>query len=337
MNKKKLKFCIILTIIIILTLLYFIKKCKYYIPKKLKIIKTKHTDTDTDNDTDNKKQIKVWTYWEGKPNQLVDLCLDRIEKSCKMGSCEKYIYTHIHIANSTNIEKYIEINENVCDSSSPTHLKSDIIRLSLLKKYGGIWLDSSSFILTSINKLFSDKYNCFQAFYNPKNSKLGDNFPVIETSAMYAPPNHPFIVDWLNETNSIINCNSETRKNYAKNTKLYKYLKHLDDTYHYVYFTCMNVLYKYDGIYSYDNIVLYDAIDSQFLCFLSFNINDLTKFTTKQIIDKYYLKYCRLIKFTGNTRDKINSKLYPSNPDCFIKSAPIDIKTDISNQTYQSR
>lgn len=331
---KKLKFGIILTIliIIILTLLYFIKKNWYYdnyIPKKLKIIQTKHTDTH--HDTDNKKQIKVWTYWEGKPNQLVDLCLDRIEKSCKMGSCEKYIYTHIHIANRTDIEKYIEINENVCDSSSPAHLKSDIIRLSLLKKYGGIWLDSSSFILTPINKLFFNKYinrhNCFQAYYNPRNSKLNSNYPVIETSVMYSPPNHPFIVDWLDEMNSIINCDPKTRENYAKNTKLYKHLNHLDNTYHFVYFACMNVLYKHKGINFYNNINLYNVIDTKFFAFLSFDLNDFTKLTTEKFIDKYNLKYCRLVKFIKNERDKININLNKSIPNCFIKSAPIDIKS----------
>lgn len=331
-----------LLIIILLSIIIIVKNLRKITDgsekmTKLDMINTQYTPP---NEHKNFYEIYVWTYWEGIQNDFVDICIDRIKKSCELGSDEKYYFNHIHLTSPQQIKKYIDIDDNICDSSSPAHLKSDIIRLSLLEKYGGIWLDATSFILAPMNKIFHSKgnmqYNLLQAYYNPRNSTLGVNYPVVETSVMYAPKGHPLISAWLKEMNNISTCSEDDRKKYALTSKLGKHMTHLNNVYHFVYYAFMNVLNNNGGIYNFNNVKLYNALDSQFFCFLSFNMNDLFNLTPKEFVKKYKLRYCKLIKFINFERKYISEHLNKASPTCFLKSAPVDI-SDITIPKFEMK
>ena len=65
----------------------------------------------------------------------------------------------INLLNSNNVKDYLDINEfpKNYDTFSSAH-KSDLIRLKLLKKYGGVWMDAGTIInnKNELEKLFKD-------------------------------------------------------------------------------------------------------------------------------------------------------------------------------------
>jgi len=61
---------------------------------------------------------------------------------------------------SNNLNNYINFEEDFIDISTkkiPHEAKSDIVRIILLKKYGGVWVDATTFCTRSLNE-WLDKY-----------------------------------------------------------------------------------------------------------------------------------------------------------------------------------
>lgn len=89
---------------------------------------------------------KVWMFWwvgqENMPD-IVKLCVKRIQ--CEFKEFE------IIVLDSSNLKQYISMPEYVFEAVKDkrltlTHL-SDITRMSILAKYGGIWMDATIFPL----------------------------------------------------------------------------------------------------------------------------------------------------------------------------------------------
>jgi hypothetical protein len=261
--------------------------------------------------------IPIWTYWEGGSSALVDLCLKRINESCLKSST----FEHIHL-DSKNLKDYLDdIERHNCFCEKYPALKSDIIRLSLLKKYGGLWLDSTVLIssvelLINMNKLY-----CFQAFYNPRNivGVEPSEYPVIETSFMYAPKNHNLVVAWLDSLNILKCCSKLSRQNHVKNMGVSKNLKNLRFDYHIVYFSLFKFIKDMGGISNIKNIILKNMDACQyFICNRSFNVNDFFVLSSKKFIKKYILKFCNSMKFTSTDRIFIDSNINNARKDSFL-------------------
>lgn len=132
----------------------------------------------------------IWMYWDQlNPPNLVVRCAERI----------KNLHPHfeVHFLNQNSIHNFLDISEFI-PNITPTH-KSDVIRLMLLQKYGGVWIDSSTVLNISIDQFIDfDKnkndINGFYMFHNLKNRTR----PVIENWFMAAPQNSWFISAWLN-------------------------------------------------------------------------------------------------------------------------------------------
>lgn len=281
------------------------------------------------------KNIFVWTFWEGTPSPLVDICLERIDKSCEEGSTHSVKYTHIHLS-SKNLKEYLEdIDSFSCYAEGKSALKSDVIRLYLLKKYGGLWLDCSIFVLRSMDEIFPENdLNCFQAFFNPANYKETEDkydFPIIETSAMYSPPNFPLVNDWFNETVSLEKCGDDEKKNYIKNTAK-KNMMNLLNPYHYVYFTLANVLRKNNGIQTYKNIKLYNTRKYKFFALWTYGPRNLVYMSSNDFVSKHDIKDATMFKFTSYDRKFIDMFIGKSRPDCIIRNKNIDIYHSATKQ-----
>jgi hypothetical protein len=92
-------------------------------------------------------------YWETKKGTdkppYLDLCLDTIKKHCK-----------VHLLDENTVHNFLpelkdkSVIKNDLDSICSIPQKADLIRLMLLEKYGGVWLDSDVIVFKPLDKLF---------------------------------------------------------------------------------------------------------------------------------------------------------------------------------------
>lgn len=108
----------------------------------------------------NKKcsQNVIWTmWWQGEEEipQTVRMCFESIK--IHSSNCDFIIVTKDNISEYIRVPAYIEqkVNKGII---SFTHF-SDIVRMNLLKEYGGLWLDSSIFVTDDIpQEIFTKSY-----------------------------------------------------------------------------------------------------------------------------------------------------------------------------------
>lgn len=102
---------------------------------------------------DERYQGCVWVcWWQGieKAPEIVKMCVESIRRN--IGEHKLIVITE------DNISEYIEFPDWVMQKYkkgiiSKTHL-SDILRLELMARYGGLWLDSTFYCAASIEYLF---------------------------------------------------------------------------------------------------------------------------------------------------------------------------------------
>lgn len=101
----------------------------------------------------------VFLFWTGNSYTLIDLFRKLIKKHHK----------NVHLITPENIQNYIEVDElpDCFDSLVPAH-QADVIRVLTLCKHGGIWMDSDTLVLSSLDKLF----DCGNGFFIRENNTL---------------------------------------------------------------------------------------------------------------------------------------------------------------------
>ncbi|MBF7688989.1 glycosyltransferase family 32 protein, partial [Acinetobacter rathckeae] len=158
----------------------------------------------TDGSKENIPKV-IWMYWESEhPNHLVDYCIENTKNVC----CDYDVF----ILNSSNIHKYIDM-PSLDDKKLKKAIQADYIRLALLKKYGGIWMDASIFITQDfswfLDKLDQNSNFLFYSDHCTTNSEL----PIFENWFIAAPKNSLLIADWFSEFEKCI-LSSEPTKYY---------------------------------------------------------------------------------------------------------------------------
>ena len=107
----------------------------------------------------------------------------------------------LRVLNKNTLTKFLpdlKFNDKV--SLSPAH-KSDVIRLCLLKDYGGIWIDVTTVFfhdLSWVQKKITDYPYDLIVFFRMVSTQ-DFNRPVIENWFLSAPPNTMSLIDWLME------------------------------------------------------------------------------------------------------------------------------------------
>lgn len=157
----------------------------------------------------NSSQIPsiIYTFWNGTK-------LPPFIKKC-INSWKRYnpSYTII-ILNKKNLSAYL--SEDIFSfkhSDSPQRI-SDFIRLSILKKTGGIWMDASIYLNKSLDWIHHKQYETQSEFigYSIQScgfEKRNHNIPIIESWFLASVPNSRFISDWhhsffsINEFNTV--------------------------------------------------------------------------------------------------------------------------------------
>jgi hypothetical protein len=133
----------------------------------------------------------IWMFWDGDETPLiVKACFEKIKSL-------NYNYK-INICNFSNINDYVDIKFNEHVDLKIAH-KADIIRLALLEKYGGVWIDASVLMSLPMDRLISSINNCHVydviAFYIEKGNDYEN--PVLENWFLAAPQGSSFVAEWL--------------------------------------------------------------------------------------------------------------------------------------------
>ena len=87
----------------------------------------------------------LWTMWMGREMpETIKMCLSTIKR----------IYPNITVITEENIDKYIVVPEHIADKYKqgiiePAHF-SDWVRVYLLDRYGGTWIDASCLLMDKV-------------------------------------------------------------------------------------------------------------------------------------------------------------------------------------------
>ena len=239
-------------------------------------------------------RIPVFMYWHSDDlPPTVRLCLQnwRYFTRKSVHNFEVVLVTH------TNVAELIDAR-HPCISEAHEYpaMKSDFIRLALLQKYGGVYMDASVILTEPLDWIIGDGtgHNYFQAFVNQRNMNISCQVPVVETSFLAAPPNHPLISAWFKELQTLRYCTGDTMSTYVAEIPLQK---NLDGHYHIAYHALTKVLIK-TPLKDFPNVFLINH--SSFL-------NSLSNGNVKVLIQKTRVNYHRILKLVGEERKQMDS------------------------------
>ena len=167
---KNIIICLLI-ILIVIGICCIINKCLYGLNKVENFSETLFK---------NDKPI-IWTYWETKPGktkpEYLDLCLDTLFKYCNDDF-------NIIRLNEKNIYDYLPNLRKDMDQLLIAQ-KTDYIRVALLYKYGGIWIDADTIVMRKLNDIISklnEGYDyigfgcsepiCFNGYPKPSNGVM---------------------------------------------------------------------------------------------------------------------------------------------------------------------
>jgi hypothetical protein len=141
----------------------------------------------------NKKIPKIiWTYWDGPLSDMAERCI-------KTWSETNPDYK-IVILNRENAPDVFSLKF----ADTPARA-SDFIRLSVLTKHGGIWIDATTILSGPLDWVHSGRE--FVAYYKEGNMTRRE-YPCIESWFLACVPGCPFVQMWLDEFMTMNNYNS---------------------------------------------------------------------------------------------------------------------------------
>jgi hypothetical protein len=132
----------------------------------------------------------IWTYWNNvEIPEVVKKCID---------SWRRHNPTYeVVVLNPSNLKDYIDIDiKSVSFNDSPAR-ESDIIRLLVLEKYGGVWSDATMFLTQPYPFSLTSQYQ-FVGYYLEKFTS-NMKYPVLESWFFATIPRGTFITQWRRE------------------------------------------------------------------------------------------------------------------------------------------
>ena len=123
---------------------------------------------------------EVFLYWTGPKYSLIHVLHDIV----KIQATKQHFKATF--LDDTNLKDYIDMSElpRCFNKLRPAH-KADVIRVFVLEKYGGIWVDSDTIITPSFNELFEEK-----GFF------VLENNSVLWNGVFGTQPHSPLMVEW---------------------------------------------------------------------------------------------------------------------------------------------
>jgi hypothetical protein len=253
----------------------------------------------------------VWSYWDSDtlPEQ-VQLIYENNKK--KLDGWD-YI-----LVNSSNKKKYVGKDDiyNKLEELSITGLQySDWLRLYLLKKYGGVWLDISIIINSTIDDLYSESVKSQSELTGFNSSHLEDkdlNIPVIESWFIMTPTNSEVISLWYKEFDTalkegLLHYKRRQIKDGVKYQNIFGDVNVNESEIYLSIHGCLQVVLQ-KKLNRKANIINYNATDTMFK--LQSDCKWDKKCLQEKINDKSYSKKIPYIKLRGDDRDGLDLTNY---------------------------
>ena len=200
----------------------------------------------------------VWTYWDTTHQPKL---ISQIQRYNKFPG-----WTVIHL-NKDNVGEYVNMRETPknYDKLHIAH-QADWIRLALLKRHGGCWIDAS--IIINDAKAFDQmheesvqKQSELTAFYYDTHTINKNNTSYIENWFIMAPKDSRIIQLWYEEYTRAIEMGFERYKQLPIRFPLSEYL---EGNAYLTQHTCLQVVLNDKLKGKKPNILLYNASDSMF-------------------------------------------------------------------------
>ncbi|MES1956045.1 hypothetical protein SAHY_15747 [Salinisphaera hydrothermalis EPR70] len=146
---------------------------------------------------------RIWLYWEQpeKPELVAALNADVSRKNPDH---------EIVSLDRTNAAAYIPEYSEWDGSLAPQH-KADLLRLYLVSRYGGIWMDSSIYLGHSLQWLHDWSAQSRLDFVGFRNDNLESGpYPMIENWFFAASAGHAFVSRWLDYLKPLCDGDTDT-------------------------------------------------------------------------------------------------------------------------------
>ena len=135
----------------------------------------------------------IWVFWDSdKKHTMVEICLKKIKST--LSDFE------INIIDHKTLNDFLP-NAYIKRDDLPIANFSDLIRLDLLRNYGGFWIDASTLLTENLDwiiKLKSESNPDTIGFFSDFFSNDLTN-PILENWFLASPKNSRFIEDWYQE------------------------------------------------------------------------------------------------------------------------------------------
>ncbi len=162
----------------------------------------------------------IWAFWTGATQpDLIRRCFDNWQRMCPQFD--------IRILDEQSVLQYVDaIPAALQQATAPK--RADWVRAELLKRHGGIWLDASTILTTSLDWVIQEQARTqsdYVGFYLEQFTSDAA-YPVIENWFMAAPPGSRFITDLQEEfTTRVVSGSNEEYIEKLREEGLYEQLR----------------------------------------------------------------------------------------------------------------
>lgn len=194
----------------------------------------------------------IWVFWNKNPPSSVLYSIDLIRD---MNPGWEVIFI-----DTESVSKYLDVDYEMESISTPHHF-SDLLRLDLLYKYGGVWIDASVLVLKNLDWCVETmaKQNVNLIGYYRSENNISESSPVMENWFIASTPNNASILYWRTEFSKALSLGVS---NYISDIKLSRpyCLANLYDPHYLICYVCFQSIIR-----KVDSYLLYECDQNAFL------------------------------------------------------------------------
>jgi len=155
------------------------------------------SDINTKNSI-NTNENNVFLYWVGNDFKLITILRRLIYLHSKSGNGYK-----VHLINHENVKNYVPYIPDFFYHLRPA-FQADYVRVSVICDYGGIWLDSDTLVIESLDSLFEKMNSCSDGFFIRETKNL-DNTNAICNGLFGSKPGTLLMLEWKRTILEVMN------------------------------------------------------------------------------------------------------------------------------------
>lgn len=144
----------------------------------------------------------VWSFWAQGTDQLppvIEVCIDSWRQNAGV--------ERIYVLDPMSVYRFLDrIDLPLTFSSLTPQMQSDAVRLAVLSKYGGIWLDASTLVTKSLMP-WVEKVSKGKGLFLFQNPSKGRGGRLFEIGFIGVTPAHPLLKAWSREFNQFFSRN----------------------------------------------------------------------------------------------------------------------------------